>query len=572
MTLWSAIASKLKEIWQKMFSNSAIENALDIKIAPIISNEMEQAIKLWDDMYKGKPDWIHEPDSTNPIRVVSLGIPAMIASEKARTALIEFNSEITVPVEEKEVDNPDYEQPEPDEFGNLIPTAEPKTIIKETPKSSDERAKYLNEQYTKLKKKLRTQLEYGIAKGGLVIKPYLIINNPKTDKKKTESDADIEPTTEIEFDFIQADNFYPLAFDASGRITEAAFVQTKVDKTTIYRRLEYHKWENNKVTVINKAFKTNNLQGEMMGPLMDLGKECPLSEIPEWKDYQEKTVIKNVEQPLFSYFKMPEANTIDTNSPLGVSGYSRATSLIKDADLQYSRLLWEYEAGEMAIDIDRDALKTVSGPDGVAHEELTHMQERLFRKVDLSATGETYNPFAPALRDTAYIQGLNTILMRIEDVCGVSRGTISDAASEARTATELKILKQRSYQTNADIQQSLEDSLREVIYIMNVYCDLYQVTKAGEYDVSFEWDDSIITDVDAELSKRITLMQQGLVSKIENRMWYFGESERQAREALTSIREDEIESAEDNITNFFGGNNNKNNNKFQKKKEDGFND
>jgi A118 family predicted phage portal protein len=254
---------------------------------------------------------------------------------------------------------------------------------------------------------------------------------------------------------------------------------------------------------------------------------------------------------LFTYFRLPQASTIDTSSPLGVSGYSRATSLIKDADRQYSRLLWEYEAGEMAIDIDRDALQFREAGydrDGKKYgvSVLPTGQQRLFRKVDLG-DGQTYQPFAPALRDISYVNGLNTILMRIEDVCAISRGTLSDVTSEAKTATELKILKQRTYSENLEIQNALQQSLDEVIYIMNVYCDLYKITPAGEYDVSYEWDDSIITDVDEELNKRLTLMQQGLTSKLEVRKWYFGETDRQAQEALLQIDEENRQAMEENV-------------------------
>jgi A118 family predicted phage portal protein len=250
---------------------------------------------------------------------------------------------------------------------------------------------------------------------------------------------------------------------------------------------------------------------------------------------------------------MPEANTIDTKSPLGVSGYSRAVSLIKDADMQYSRLLWEYEAGEMAIDIDRDALqfmdtgkdrdgKPISG----SYSTMGHLQSRLYRKVDLGQS-DTFEPWSPALRDASFNQGLNTILMRIEDVTGLSRGTLSDATQEAKTATELKILRQRSYQTNADIQQSIEDTIKDVIYACNVYCTLYKITPEGEYDISFEWDDSIIVDVDVELNKRIMLQSNGLASKLENRMWYFGETERQAQEALMKIDQENAQDMENEI-------------------------
>lgn len=520
---------------KKMIGARTIEQTLHV--TPVISSKMEEAIQLWTDMYKNESPWLKEPTYDDPTRIVSLGLPSMIASEKARMVLLEWQSEITTPTEEVEIENPEYKEPEPDVFGNVVPSAQPKTITEEQPTGPTERAEFMNEQYKKLKKQLRKQLEYAVAKGGIIIKPYPV---QAEDGSYT-----------IEFEFVQADNFFPLAFNASGLITEAAFVDTKFEKNVIYRRLEYHKWEGKSVHVINKAFKSTNnqVQGDLSG--MDLGQEISLSEIAEWKDLAPDTHIAPVTQPLFAYFKMPQANTIDTLSPLGVSGYSRATQLIKDADMQYSRLLWEYEAGEMAIDIDRDALQfKESGTDRDGKKYgasvMPTMQQRLFRKVDLG-TSETYQPYAPSLRDASYNQGLNTILMRIEDVCAISRGTISDATAEAKTATELKILKQRTYSENLEIQHTLEDALKEVIYIMNVYCDLYKITPKGEYDVSFEWDDSIITDVDAELSKRITLMQNGLAGKVETRMWYYGETERQAQEALLKIEDENRQEMENTL-------------------------
>ena len=513
--MWSIIVQKIKEILQKMVGSRTLEQTLHV--SPIISSEMENAIELWGDMYKGNPPWVHEPSFEDPSRVVSLGIPALIASEKARTALLEFSSEVTTPIEEVEIDNPNYQPAKTDEFGVIVPEVGTPTIKKSKPVGNTERADFLNENYKNVKKKLRTQIEYGIAKGGLVIKPYLIQRKDKWS---------------FEYDYIQADAFYPLAFDNNGNITEAAFLQTHKDKEFTYTRVEYHRWVDNTITVINRAFKsTANIQNNSG---VDLGMEVPLTEVNEWKDLQPTTTIIDVDRPLFAYFKMPEANTIDTSSPLGVSGYSRAVQLIRDADEQYSRLLWEYEGGEMAIDVDRDALKFVEGTDGIPHSVLPKLQQRLFRKIDLG-NDDVYNPFAPQLRDAQYIQGLNAILMRIEDVTGLSRGTLSDVTIEAKTATELKMLKQRSYQTNEHIQEAIQATLEDVVYIMNVYCDLYNVTSDGEYEISFEWDDSLITDKDDELGKRITLQQNGLASRVENRMWYFGETERQAMEALAKI-------------------------------------
>jgi A118 family predicted phage portal protein len=614
MSLWQSIIGKLKEGIQKMLGANTIESKLNVTVA--ISSDMEKAINLWNTMYKNKAPWLHEPDDNDPIRIVSLGLPAMIASEKARTALLEFKSEITTPMEEVEVPNPDYKNP-PDtqinEWGEEVPIIVSPKITKEQPKTDTSRAEFLNEQYTKLKKHLRTQLEYGIALGGLIIKPYYTemtiestednkgvepvdqeapkktdeqLKNEAVDKAvfngkekpedtvtqeqpKQENKSKVVPS--IEYDFIRADCFYPLAFDANGNITEAAFVQPKVDKQYVYRRLEYHKWENNKLTIINKAYRSSNtasLNNDVDG---DFGKEVPLTEVPEWSALQPEIVITDVAKPLFAYFKMPDANIIDMTSPLGVSAFARAISLIKDADMQYSRLLWEYEAGEMALDVDRDAFQWIADTDNSdrGKSKLGKGQQRLYRQVDINTNdGELFSPYAPSLRDANFKDGLNTILMRIEDVTGLSRGTISDASTEAKTATELKILKQRSYQANQDIQQSLEQALKDVIYATNALCDLYEITPPGEYDVNFEWDDSILVDVNEELNKRMALMQQGLMSKLELRQWYFGETERQAKKALEDLKSEAAENMDNDMMGQFTGGFGNNRRTFNNKPND----
>ena len=556
MSLWS----KIKEITNNMVGRQTLEQAFHI--APLVSTKMQEKIELWTDMYEDNAPWLREPSDADPVMITSLGLPAFIASEKARMAVIELQSEITAPTEETEVDNPEYFPPMMDMFGNVQVSGKPKTIIETKVNGPTERAEWMNKEYQgKLLTKIRTQLEYGIAKGSLIIKPYVI---KKTLQPVAGASSDTEETKdsyEIDFDFIQADCFYPFSFDSNGQLKEVAFVQTKVDKDTTYTRLEYHKLKNNKVEIINKAYKSSTavMNSTNLGEAY-LGTEVPLVEVPEWSELPQKATIDNVDRLLFGYFKMPEANTIDPHSPLGISGFARAETLIREADKQFSRLLWEYEGGELAIDIDRDALTDVTDFKGNKRKVNPKLQARLFRPIDLGQS-ETYKPYNPSLRDGSYTQGLNTVLMRIEDVCALSRGTISDAAAEARTATEIKVLKQRSYSSNAEIQHALETALKDTVYAMNVYCTLYNIvgdvkankdgkidTKSlGLYDVSFTWDDSILVDVDTELNKRLTLMNNGLTSKEEVRMWYFGETQRQAREALERIKTENQAAMEENM-------------------------
>lgn len=558
---FSDIWNKLKEITRRMFGmETTIEQTLHM--TPAVSSEMTQAIDRWTDMYEDHASWLNEPNANDPKKVVSLGLPAFIASEKARMAVIELQSAITAPKKTEEKDNPDYFPPYIDpQTGAIRSSGQSKTIIEETPTSPEERAKFMNDEYQKkLLPKIRTQLEYGIAKGSLIIKPYVIKSKVKGVAGAT-PDKSEKDKYEFAFDFVQADCFYPFAFDSNGNLKEVAFVQTKTDKDKLYIRLEYHKLKGNHIEIVNTAYENSNVNTNLAnGSAISLGKQIPLTSVYEWKDIPERATIQNVDRLLFGYFKMPDANTIDPHSPLGISGFARAEKLIKEADLQYSRLLWEYEGGELAIDIDRDALKYSVDDKGNGHSLMNHLQDRLYRTVDLGESN-TYNVFAPSLRDGSMLNGLNAVLMRIEDVVAMSRGTLSDATAEARTATEIRVLKQRSYSSNCEIQKALQQCLEDTAYAMDVYCTVYNIvgdikrnkdsgkidaSKIGKYDISFTWDDSILVDVDTELNKRMTLLNAGLTSKQEVRMWYFGETARQAQDALDKISEESQRAVEQN--------------------------
>ena len=359
------------------------------------------------------------------------------------------------------------------------------------------RADYLNERFSELYGDLRTAAEYGCKGGGLVFKPY------------------ITKDRELKCEFIHSDSFFPL----DNELKSAVFTETLTMDNTIYTRFEIHSYEGDMLRIRNEAFR-----GESLSPV-------PLSSVPEWAELESEIFIRDAKRPLFAYFKVPFANNIDPASPLGVSVYSRASDLIKDADEQYSRLLWEFEGGALAVDVDETAFR--GNLDGKPLK-LPRLEKRLFRRHGYDGGGSDtfYSVFSPALRDNSYINGLNSILRKIEDSCGLSHGTFSDVQGEAKSATEIKIQKQRSYATVSDIQKSLEKALRELIDVYDIYCTLYGLAPKGEYEVSFKWDDSIIIDASQEQAIMLQEVQANILNKTQYLMKRYGVTEEVAKEML----------------------------------------
>ena len=359
---------------------------------------------------------------------------------------------------------------------------------------------FINEEYQAVVSDIRKYTEYACAKGGLAMKPYASEGH-------------------IEVDMVQADRFFPTKFNSRGEVTAAVFAESLTVGKKVYTRLEYHQHEGTMYHINNKDFVKQDLDNVEV-----LGKEVPLTAVPEWANLQEEVTLKNVKMPLFAYFKIPNANNVDDTSPLGVSVYSRAINDIKEADNQWTRLLWEFEGSELAIDADITLFKK----EDKGNYEFPKGKDRLFRMMDLDDNAEKYKVFAPAIRDENLINGFNAILRRIEFNVGLAYGTLSDPNTVDKTAEEIKASKQRSYSTVSDIQKSLQTALEQLVYAMDVMAQLSGLSGRKKYEMSFDWDDSIVIDKEQELAS----MQQDAVAGFIRKELYvaakYGVSEEEA--------------------------------------------
>ena len=390
------------------------------------------------------------------------------------------------------------------------------TLEMEVHVSGSGMGEFLDKQLESFRKDIRTNTEYACAGGGITFKPYV-------------SDG------RINVEVVSAGAFYPTAFSCTQGITAGYFIYRRWQGKSIYTRLEKHSLEGTEYTITNKAYKSTVDDS--------LGKECPLGEIADWADITPEVHLSNILSPLFSYFKIPIGNTVEPDSPLGVSVFSRATDLIKEADIQFQRLIWEYKGGELAIDASTDAFRK----DKDGGFRLPERNKRLYRLNNLDAAstnGENLlKAWAPVLRDENYMRGLNRILYQIEDACCLSRGTLSEVQDIAKTATEISAMKQRTYSQVKDIQMSLEGALDNLIYAMYCIAVLYKLCPDGKYETSYLWDDSIIVDSEAERIRDMQEVSQGLMKPWEYRVKWYGEDEATAKRILAEERgmtDDEI--------------------------------
>lgn len=386
------------------------------------------------------------------------------------------------------------------EIGRLV------TIEMQVKIEGSKRADYLAEQFEKVHEHIREVVELGAAKGGIMLKPYVSGKN-------------------IAVDFIQADQFFPIAFDGNGNIISCVFVDQHVRGDKYYTRLEQHELKGTDYTVTNKAYKSDSRDV--------LGSEIQMTDFDLWVDIEPEATIKNIEKPLFGYFKYPMANNVDPASPLGVSCFSRAVKQIEQADVQWSDLIWEFESGRRALFVDVLAF----GKDANGKPILP--QKRLYRTIESgSAVGEFFQEWTPTLREANILKGFDAILKQIEFLCGLAYGTISDPNTVDKTATEIKTTKQRSYSTVVDTQKALTRALDDLLYAMDVWATLGKLAAKGKYTAVYEYDDSVIVDRSAQFTEDLRLVTSQIMSKVEFRMRNLKEDEVTAKKMLAMVTEE----------------------------------
>lgn len=327
----------------------------------------------------------------------------------------------------------------------------------------------------------------------------------------------------IAVDAVRAGMFIPTAFDAGGNMSGCAFLDRYTEGDAVYTRVEHHTMEDGGARVRNMAFRSRRADE-------GIGDPVPLAAVPKWADMLPDALVLGVKKPLYAVLRMPYANHIDLGSPLGVSCFARALDLIREADKQFSRLLWEMESGQRALYVDIRAFEAGEALPGALPFK------RFYRTIDAGGAPEEslFEAWSPELREGGQIAALSCILERIEDVCGFSRGTLAAAQDfrmgGARTATELSMMRQRTYAMVRDVQKRIELAFTDLLQVMDCWATIAGLCPPGEYSVSFDFDDSIACNRELAFKERMELMRAGVISEGEMRAWYLGEAKKETGE------------------------------------------
>lgn len=444
---------------RNLFINSS-DIGKEFGVDLITSDDMNNALKKWDNISTGKPPWKDTADEIDTVNMAK-----HISDTRAKLTTLDIGIAI----------------------------------------SGSARADFLQVLADDLLKRLPDKIAEADRLGGIMIKW-----NGET------------------WDYVLPGSFGITAKDDNGEIVGAIFASHTSQGKAHYTRLEYHRFEgadaNGPLYVVtNKAFK-NQIEGNKSV----LGAPVKLQSVAAWANMQDEVKISKLEKPLFAYYRVPGANTVDSSSPLGLSVFANALTELKAIDVAVSRKNAEIEDSKHITFVGQTVIQNAVNK-GI---ELPRFVKGLGMGINDGETSAIHE-HVPTILTDARIKDINFNLSMAGVKCGFSEGVfVMDGQTGMITATQVESDDRDTIQTIKADRDALKEALEQAFYGADALATLYGLAPLGEYEINFIFGDITYSYEEDKAAWRAYAMQ-GWIPKWLYFVKFEGMSEEEAK-ALTA--------------------------------------
>lgn len=301
-------------------------------------------------------------------------------------------------------------------------------------------------------------------------------------------------TGKLFIDFVSPDNFFPVTWDASGRITEADFVEKRTIDNKKYVRIEKHRKATREVNgVVVSGYEITNVIFEEANSAYVERNGADLYE--KFKVSQSPVFFGTGDVPLFAYARNPEANNLHVTSPLGISIFANAVDTLHTLDIIYDALRSEIILGRKRIIVPVQCIRSII-------DNETGKPLRYFDPAD-----EIFQAFNTEEGDKLKISD-NSVELRIEELTlalrttlnvlavqvGLSSGSLSWDGQSVKTATEVVSENSKTFKTVQGFQRSIGEAIIQLAEAINLIGPAIIPNFSAAGETTLTWQDSILED------------------------------------------------------------------------------
>lgn len=292
----------------------------------------------------------------------------------------------------------------------------------------------------------------------------------------------------------------------NGIITECAFISEFTIKGKTIVLISSHILESDGYVIynelVNSEFKTVSLETNIL----------PIVRTKSLK-------------PLFTVYKPNIANNIDLDSPLGISVYSNAIDCLKSTDLAYDACIRDVITGQRIILMNKCLLTTDDNGNPIAPQDVKQTYMQFFGDEASSDTSEFIKEFTPALNSDKLDAELQNQLNMLSFKTGLGTHYYNFSRTGGITATEYAGERQDFVRNVRKMNILVINSITALVKeILNLGYYVLNQNINPDAKIEVQVSDGIIEDDSKEREQDRLDVQNGIMSKIEYRAKWYGES------------------------------------------------
>lgn len=322
---------------------------------------------------------------------------------------------------------------------------------------------------------------------------------------------------QVKINYVSASDIYPLSW-CNGEISECAFVFHKTIGTKKYEHIQIHKLEEGLYVIENHVLE--NTTGT--------GREVPMEQWYTLKDFASLIPESRTgsSERQFVIDRLNIANNYSEDNPMGVAIFANAIDILQGLDTAYDSYMNEFVLGRKRVFVApelmyADALGNPAfDPNDVVFYQLP--------EDTLKDGGKPITEVNMEIRSDEHSKGINDNLNLLSVKCGFGLNHYKFENGNIQTATQVISENSDMYRTINKHEIILRDVLEELLRIIARLGRVIGIHTNPESEIVVDFDDSIIEDKAAERQSDRADMAAGIMSKVEYRAKWYGETEEEA--------------------------------------------
>lgn len=325
----------------------------------------------------------------------------------------------------------------------------------------------------------------------------------------------------VKINYVSAEDIYPLTWD-NGYITECAFVFHRTIKSKSYVHIQIHKLVDGKYDIENHIVENTNGSGREV-------QETEWKELPGFASLA-PVVHTGLTERQFVIDKLNISNNYSSTNPMGVAIFANAIDVLQGLDIIYDSYINEFVLGKKRIFVAPEMLSTdlfgrvAFDPNDVAFYQLP--------EDTLKDGHEPIKEVNMNIRSEDHERGINNSLNILSCKCGFGQNHYKFDSGNIQTATQVISENSDMYRSMNKHEIILESVLKELIRIIARLGQMTGVNADPDSEIVIEFDDSIIEDKSAERQQDRSDMAAGVMTKLDYRMKWYGETEEEAQKHI----------------------------------------